>query len=79
MDPHRRFLGAIPPHFSESEVIDAIVVHAGVRPQRVLIRNGTGESNSCFGIVRFQSSQHASQFSEVGMQWPNGQLSPIRP
>ena len=79
MDPHRRFLGDIPLHLTELDVIDAIVAHAGVRPQRVLIRNSTGDSNSCFGIVHFHSPQAAAWLSEVGMVWADGRVSTVRP
>ena len=79
MDPHRRFLGDIPLQLTELDVIDAIVAHAGVRPQRVLIRNSTGDSNSCFGIVHFHSPQAAAWLSEVGMVWADGRVSTVRP
>ena len=79
MDPHRRFLGDVPVHMAGADVIDAIVAHAGVRPQRVLIRNSTGTSNSCFGIVHFRTAQDAAWLSSVGMLWADGTVSPVRP
>ena len=79
MDAFRRFIGSVPEHMAEADVIDQIVAHAGVRPQRVLIRNSTGDSNSCFGIVHFHSPQAAAWLSEVGMVWADGRVSTVRP
>ena len=51
VDAFRRFISDVPRHLREKVVVDAIVAHAGVVPQRVLVRNNTGTGNSCYGIA----------------------------
>ena len=79
VDAFRRFISDVPRHLREADVVEAIMAHAGVIPQRVLVRNSTGTSNSCYGIAHFSSAADAAWLTSIGMRWEDGTVSDVRP
>ena len=75
----RRFIADVPRHMSEIDVIHAIIEHAGVVPQRVQLSTSTDISNSCYGIAHFNTAADALWLWSIGMRWPDGTSSHVRP